>query len=140
MELAKLSSIRSPCHRLQVGCVIVKDNRMISMGYNGFLSGCPHTSIVDNGHEQATVHAEINAISDAAKRGVSVNGSSAYITHFPCINCFKALASSGIKKIIYHSDYRNDPVVAELNASAQIDIKKSSDLMVNDDVIDLTKD
>lgn len=137
MELAKLSSIRSPCHRLQVGCVIVKDHRMISMGYNGFLSGCPHISIVKNGHEQATVHAEINAISDAAKRGVSLNGSTAYITHYPCINCFKALASSGIKEIIYRSDYRNDPVVTELNASARVAIKKDSDLKV-DDVIDLT--
>ena len=74
---------RSPCHRLQVGCILVKDNRIISQGYNGFLPGCVHTSIVRDGHEQATVHAEQNAISDAARRGVAVQNSTIYITHYP---------------------------------------------------------
>lgn len=68
------------------------------MGYNGFLAGTDHQSIVRNGHEQATIHAEINAITDAAKRGVSIDEAVAYITHYPCLNCFKALASSGIKR------------------------------------------
>ena len=62
---------RSSCHRLQVGCLLVKDNRIISQGYNGHLPGAPHKSIVRNNHEQATVHAEQNAICDCAKRGVS---------------------------------------------------------------------
>ena len=72
---------RSPCHRLQVGCVLVKDKRIISQGYNGFLPGAAHKSIVRNNHEQATVHAEQNAICDCAKRGVSCEGATAYITH-----------------------------------------------------------
>lgn len=114
METAELASVRSPCERLQVGCVIVKDNRLISMGYNGFLAGTEHRSIVRDGHEQATIHAEINAVTDAAKRGVSIDGSVAYITHYPCINCYKALASSGVNKIYYRNNYRNDPVVEEL--------------------------
>lgn len=114
METAKLASVRSPCERLQVGCVIVKDNRLISMGYNGFLAGTEHRSIVRDGHEQATIHAEMNAVTDAAKRGVSIDGSVAYITHYPCINCYKALASSGVQKIYYRNDYRNDPVIDEL--------------------------
>jgi dCMP deaminase len=57
------------------------------MGYNGFLAGTNHKSIVRGGHEQATIHAEINAIADAAKRGASVDGAVAYITHYPSLNC-----------------------------------------------------
>ena len=115
MKAATLASIRSPCDRLKVGCVIVKNNRLISMGYNGFLAGTDHRSIIRWGHEQATIHAEINAITDAAKRGVSIDDSVAYITHYPCINCFKALASSGVKKIYYQVDYKNDPILEELD-------------------------
>ena len=128
IEIAKLSSVRSPCSRLQVGCVIVKDNRMISMGYNGFLSGCPHQSIVVDDHEQATIHAEMNAITDAAKRGVSLSGSVAYVTHYPCLNCFKALASSGIRRIVYDKDYNNNPTVDRLNHDDVVEIEKFSAL------------
>ena len=111
MKAATLASVRSPCDRLQVGCVLSKNNRLISMGYNGFLSGSEHKSIVRDGHEQATIHAEINSITDAAKRGVSVDGATAYITHYPCLNCYKALASSGIKHIYYKTSYKNDPIL-----------------------------
>ena len=115
MKAATLASVRSPCDRLKVGCVLVKNNRLISMGYNGFLAGTNHRSIIRWGHEQATIHAEINAITDAAKRGVSIDDAEAYITHYPCINCFKALASSGVKKIYYQVDYKNDPFLEELD-------------------------
>ena len=115
MKAATLASIRSPCERLKVGCVLVKNNRLISMGYNGFLAGTDHRSIIRWVHEQATIHAEINAITDAAKRGVSIDDAVAYITHYPCINCFKALASSGVKKIYYQVDYKNDPILEELD-------------------------
>lgn len=71
ISIALLASQRSPCTRLHVGSVIVKDNRMISMGYNGFIAGCPHVSHMRDGHEQSTIHSEINAICDCAKRGVS---------------------------------------------------------------------
>ena len=81
-ELAIVTSTRSPCERLQVGCVLVKDNRIISMGYNGFLPNCEHKSIIRDDHEQATVHAEQNAICDCAKRGVSTYNCIAYITHY----------------------------------------------------------
>jgi dCMP deaminase len=126
MSIAQLSASRSPCHRLQVGCVIVKDNRIISTGYNGFLPDAPHTSIVINEHEQATVHAEQNCIADCAKRGVSVINGTAYITHFPCVNCFKILAAAGIKNIIYMNDYNNDEVVYQLSTQIGIDIHKTS--------------
>ena len=99
---------RSSCNRLHVGCILVKDNRIISQGYNGFLSGHPHESIIVHNHEIATIHAEQNAIIDCAKRGVNCNNSIAYITHFPCLNCLKMLVQAGIEKIYYIDDYKND--------------------------------
>jgi len=110
-QLALITSSRSPCERLKVGCVLVKDNRIISQGYNGFLPGAPHESKVIDNHEQATVHAEQNAITDCAKRGVSSLDCDAYITHYPCVNCMKILCASGIKNIYFINDYKNDPLV-----------------------------
>ena len=94
------------------------------MGYNGFFSGSPHISIIRDGHEQATIHAEQNAIAHAAKQGISLNDSIAYITHFPCVNCFKILISAGIKKVYYIDDYRNDPTNIELSQLSKVSIEK----------------
>ena len=107
-EIVFATAKRSPCERLHVGCVLVKDNRIVSQGYNGFLPGCPHESIVRKGHEQATVHAEQNAICDCAKRGVSCEGAIAYITHYPCLICTRLLLASGIKEIKYVHEYMDD--------------------------------
>tara|TARA_Y100000287_G_scaffold145963_1_gene120852 strand:+ start:162 stop:578 length:417 start_codon:yes stop_codon:yes gene_type:complete len=112
-EILLATKKRSACERLQVGCLLVKNNRIISQGYNGFLPGCPHESVVRNNHEQATVHAEQNALCDCAKRGVSCEGSTAYITHYPCIICTRLLLASGIKEIKYLEDYKNDELVAK---------------------------
>ena len=122
--ISLLISARSPCKRLRVGCVLVYDNRIISTGYNGFISGLQHESIVRNGHEIATIHAEQNAINDAAKRGVSVNNCIAYVSHYPCVNCAKTLISSGINKIIYRNDYKNDEIAKTLFNNAKIKITK----------------
>lgn len=123
-ELANLVSKRSSCHRLHVGCVLVKEKHIIATGYNGFLPGADHISIVQEGHEQATVHAEQNCISDCARRGVSVEGAEAYITHFPCISCFKSLVASGVKRIFYLSDYRNSDVVVSLSKMTNVSLEK----------------
>ena len=123
-ELAKLVSKRSPCHRLHVGCVLVKDNHIISTGYNGFLPGASHESIVVDGHEQATVHAEQNCIADCAKRGVSTEGSAAWITHFPCVGCFKSLVAAGVKEMYYLEDYKNSDIVQNLAKSLEIELQK----------------
>lgn len=123
-DFALLTSKRSPCKRLKVGCVLVKDNRVIATGYNGFLPGASHTSIVKDNHEMATVHSEQNAIADCSKRGVSTLGSTAYITHYPCINCFKIIVASGIYEIKYIDDYKNDPLVELLNKELGIPIIK----------------
>jgi dCMP deaminase len=124
MSIAIISSLRSPCGRLQVGSVIVRDNRVVSMGYNGYISGFTHTSKVVDGHEQFTVHSEINAISCCAKMGISTDGSSIYITHYPCFQCFKTIISCGIKEIIYLDDYYNNELVAELAKEGSINIRK----------------
>ena len=97
---------------------------MISTGYNGFLQGSPHISRVVNNHEQFTIHAEQNAISDCAKRGVSCDGCTAYITHYPCIHCFKIMAASGIQEIKYINDYKNDKNVIKLSNLSNININK----------------
>jgi len=110
-KIVKVTAERSSCDRLHVGCLLVKDNRIVSQGYNGFLPGCPHTSVVRNNHEQATVHAEQNALCDCAKRGVSCAESTAYVTHYPCIICARLLLAGGIKEIKYLEDYKNDELV-----------------------------
>jgi dCMP deaminase len=123
-EIVQVTSKRSPCQRLQVGCLFVKDNRIISQGYNGFLPGCEHTSIIREEHEQATVHAEQNAICDCAKRGVSSLGCSVYITHYPCLICTRLLLASGIKEINYIHDYKNDELVQYFLDQNQVLIRK----------------
>jgi dCMP deaminase len=126
MATAILMATRSNCERLHVGCVLVaageRKNRLVAAGYNGYLPGTPHVSRLRDGHEQATVHAEQNAIADAARRGSPVAGCIAYLTHYPCVNCAKMLAASGISEIKYRSDYRNDPLVAQLMADAGVSI------------------
>lgn len=128
MATALLMATRSSCQRLNVGCVVVsggeQKNRIVAAGYNGFLPGAPHTSRVRDGHEQATVHAEQNAISDAARRGVSLEGATVYITHFPCINCAKILAAAGIRRINYHHDYRNDEMARDILAESGIALEQ----------------
>jgi len=113
----------APCR-----CIIVtggsRKNRLVAAGYNGFLPGAPHHSRVRDNHEQATVHAEQNALADAARRGSSVEGCVAYLTHYPCLNCAKLLAAAGIAEIRFRANYRNDPLVELLLAEAGVKILK----------------
>mmetsp|Transcript_26014 Transcript_26014/g.80069 ORF Transcript_26014/g.80069 Transcript_26014/m.80069 type:complete len:187 (+) Transcript_26014:72-632(+) len=126
-SLALLVSARSPCQRLHVGCAIVRENRVLCTGYNGFFSGVPHRSIFANGHEQATVHAEQNAVAHAARTGIALAGATAYITHYPCVNCYKTLVAAGISQIFYIDDYRNDEIVAELSTLSRVAVDKLAD-------------
>ena len=123
-KIVSVTAERSSCHRLHVGCLLVKNNRIISQGYNGHLPGCKHESIVRNNHEQATVHAEQNAICDCAKRGVSCEGATAYVTHYPCIICCRLLLASGIKEIRYLEDYKNDELVKYFCDQMKVEIIK----------------
>ena len=120
-EIVTVTAKRSPCSRLKVGCVLVKDNRIVSQGYNGFLSGLPHISIIEDNHELSTIHAEQNALIDCAKRGVSCNGAVAYVTHHPCLNCAKLLHAGGIKHIYYLNDYKNDDNIQKIGIDIPIE-------------------
>lgn len=119
MDLAFMVSTRSTCDRAFVGCVLVnQDNRIISTGYNGSLSGNPHCDEIGHtmrdGHCIATLHAEMNALLYCAKEGISVKDSTCYVTHFPCLNCTKALIQAGISEIYYDNNYRMDDYAIEL--------------------------
>lgn len=106
MLMAYLSSCRSTC-----GVCNYKNNRILATGYNDFIEGAPHVGSVINGHEQLTIHAEINAVCHASKEGIALKGSTVYITHYSCINCTKSLIYAGINEIIYGEDYKNDDLV-----------------------------
>ena len=123
-EIVNVTARRSSCARLHVGCLLVKDNRIISQGYNGYLPGCKHEQKMRNGHEMATIHAEQNAITDCAKRGVCCLDAEAYITHYPCIYCMKILCASGIKRIYYIHDYKNDKLVDYFSIVANVPIEQ----------------
>ena len=123
-EITYITSKRSSCEKLHVGCLFIKDNRIIAQGYNGYISGCQHKAIYKDNHNIATIHAEQNTITDCAKRGVSCDNSTAYITHYPCYNCMKLMVSSGIKEIKYIEDYKNDSLVEILAKETNINIIK----------------
>lgn len=113
METARIWAERSTCNRLQVGSVIEKEGRIISLGYTGSPPGLSHCldegCIIDKlrGGCIRTLHAELNSICFAAKNGISVNGATLYVTTSPCIDCAKAIVASGIKRIYYDQEYRN---------------------------------
>jgi len=114
MNIAKEVSTRSTCDRKHVGAVIVRDKTLLSTGYNGSIKGLPHCNeagceMVD-GHCIRTSHAEANAIVQAAKNGVKIDGSEIYVTASPCYNCFKLIANSGIKIIFYKEFYRDQRI------------------------------
>lgn len=126
IELAENVATRGTCDRAYVGCVLVNDeNRIVSTGYNGSISGNAHCDEVGHtmrdGHCIATIHAEMNALLYCAKDGISVKGCKAYVTHFPCLNCTKALIQAGISKIYYRHAYRIDDYALELLKKNNID-------------------
>lgn len=114
MNIAKQVATRSTCDRKHVGSVIVRDKTILSTGYNGSIRGMPHCDdqghMMENGHCTATIHAEANAILQAAKNGVGIESSEVYITASPCWNCFKMIANAGLKKIYYGEFYRDDKI------------------------------
>ncbi len=111
MGIAEIVATRSTCPRKMVGAVIVRDKNILSTGYNGSISGIPHCTevgcMIENDHCVRTIHAEANAIIQAAKHGVNINGSTVYVTASPCWNCFKTIANSGIKRIVFKEFYKD---------------------------------
>lgn len=114
MNIAKQVATRSTCGRKNVGAVIVRDKTILSTGYNGSLRGAPHCEEMghdlENGHCIRTVHAEANAVAQAAKHGVMIDNSELYVTASPCLTCFKLVVNAGIKVIYFLEFYRDERI------------------------------
>lgn len=112
MKIAQVVAERSTCDRAHVGCVLVKQKRILTTGYNGSIAGGEHCDDighdVEDGHCKRTIHAETNAILQAAKFGINIDGAIAYVTHSPCFECFKNMISVGISSIYYDIAYHVD--------------------------------
>jgi len=105
LNLAQVISTRATCPRKRVGCVLVRDNRILATGYNGSQSGAPECDevgcLVESNHCQRTIHDSENALLTAAKFGISVDGSILYATHKPCARCEMRLKQAGIQKMFW---------------------------------------
>ena len=125
MDIARQVATRATCDRKHVGAVVVRDRTILSTGYNGSIRGMPHCDevghMMENGHCVATVHAEANAILQAAKNGVRIDGATVYTTASPCWPCFKLSANSGCVRIVYGEFYR-DPRIFEVAVQLKIEL------------------
>ena len=135
MTITRQVAERSTCTRAKVGAVIVRDKSILATGYNGSPAGLPHCTesgcLVYTSHTPAgdteencfrTIHAEINAIAQAAKNGASIRDADIYITHTPCIHCVKVLINTGIRRIFYERDYKR-ATIEELLRGANIELQ-----------------
>ena len=115
MNLAIQAATRSTCPRKSVGAVIVRDKTVLSTGYNGSVRGAPHCTevgcLMENDHCVRTVHAEANALVQAAHNGVRLEGAEIYVTASPCFNCFKLIVNAGIRRVCFGEFYRDDKVL-----------------------------
>src|ERR1700704_2770577 len=114
MEIARVVASRATCDRKLVGALLVRDRMILSTGYNGSIRGMPHCSevghMMENDHCVATIHAEANAIIQAAKNGVMIDGGTIYVTASPCWICFKQIANGGLRRIVFGEFYRDDRI------------------------------
>ena len=128
MKIAHAVSERSTCDRAFVGCVLVLDKRILTTGFNGSPAGQDHCDeaghLMVDGHCVRTIHAETNAIIQAALHGVSTRDAICYVTHLPCINCTKALINAGISRIVYSVSYRNDEYAMNFLRAANIEVTR----------------
>lgn len=114
MNIAREVATRSTCARKHVGAVIVREKTILSTGYNGSIRGLDHCDDVDHmmvdGHCVRTIHAEVNAIVQAARNGTRIEGAGIYVTASPCWDCFKTICNAGIERIIFGEFYRDDRI------------------------------
>jgi dCMP deaminase len=114
MNIAREVATRSTCARKHVGAVIVRDKVILSTGYNGSIRGLPHCDevghMMEDGHCVRTIHAENNAIIQAATHGVGIDGAMIYVTASPCWSCFKMIANAGLRRIIFGEFYRDERI------------------------------
>ncbi|MFO0666328.1 MAG: dCMP deaminase family protein [Polyangiaceae bacterium] len=111
MDIAKVVATRATCDRKHVGAVIVRDRSILATGYNGSIRGLGHCDdeghLMEDGHCVRTVHAEANAIVQAARNGVRLEGAMIYVTASPCWGCFRLIANAGIARVVYGEFYRD---------------------------------
>ncbi|AKV03474.1 dCMP deaminase [Labilithrix luteola] len=114
MNIAREVSTRATCDRKHVGAVIVRDKSILATGYNGSIRGLPHCDeeghLMEEGHCVRTVHAEANAIVQAARNGMRIEGASIYVTASPCWGCFRLIANAGITRIVFGEFYRDQKI------------------------------
>lgn len=114
MAIAREVSTRSTCDRKHVGAVIVRDKMILTTGYNGSIRGLAHCDeeghMMEEGHCVRTVHAETNAIVQAARNGVRLEGGHIYVTASPCFGCFKLIANAGLGRIVFGEFYRDERI------------------------------
>jgi len=111
LDIARQVATRATCPRKSVGAVLVLDKTIVSTGYNGSVRGLPHCEevgcMMENNHCVRTIHAEVNALVQAAKNGTAINGSTLYVTASPCWPCFKAVVNAGVRIIVFEEFYRD---------------------------------
>ena len=114
MAIARVVATRSTCDRKHVGAVIVRDKMILTSGYNGSIRGLPHCDdeghMMEDGHCVRTVHAEANAIVQAARNGIRLDKADIYVTASPCFGCFKLVANSGLSRIVFGEFYRDSRI------------------------------
>jgi dCMP deaminase len=114
MAIAREVATRSTCDRKHVGAVIVRDKMILTTGYNGSIRGLAHCDedghMMEDGHCVRTVHAESNAIVQAARNGVRLEGGHIYVTASPCFGCFKMIANAGLSRIVFGEFYRDERI------------------------------
>lgn len=114
MRIAQQVATRSTCDRKHVGAVIVRERMLLTTGYNGSLRGADHCDdvghLMDDGHCVRTVHAEANALVQAARNGMRTEGGDIYVTASPCFGCFKLIANAGIGRIVFGEFYRDERI------------------------------
>lgn len=133
MEIASVVAKRSTCLRNKVGALFVKHKRILSTGYNGAPAGLPHCDVLGcarDGMASGThhelcraVHAEQNAIIQAALHGISIEGATLYCTHQPCILCAKMMINARIRKVVYRQSYP-DGTALEFLEQAGIEVQR----------------
>ncbi|HTM45085.1 MAG TPA: dCMP deaminase family protein [Polyangiaceae bacterium] len=125
MNIASQVATRSTCSRKHVGAVIERDKIILATGYNGSLRGLDHCDdvghLMEDGHCVRTVHAEANALVQAARNGVRVGEATIYVTASPCFNCFKLIANAGITRIVFGEFYRDERIF-EFSKQLSIDL------------------
>lgn len=127
MGIANEVARRATCDRKHVGCVLVKGRRIVATGYNGSVPGAEHCDDVGHdmvdGHCVRTIHAEVNAVAQAARFGVALEEAEAFVNTFPCWPCAKVLVSVGVKAVWVADAYRVDPRVQALQDACVLQIR-----------------